>query len=235
MAASINRLDNGNIELKLTVPWSNVQSQFQKELDQAISETEVAGFRKGKAPREMVEPKLDKSKLYSQAIQALLPQVYSQAVKDNQLKPIIYPQIHLTKGEEGTDWEFTALTCEIPAVTLPANYREEISKLPKEPTDTKLERIIDHLRTKSSVKTPDLLVEEEANHRLASLIENITRLGLTTESYLQTRKLTPETLKAQTAAAARSDLEVEFILDQVRQEQKLENRKQTLDFLIGLV
>ena len=94
---------------------------------------------------------------------------------------------------------------------------------------------LDELRKLVNVKVPDLLVAEEVNHRLAALVENITQLGLTTESYLQSKKLTPDTLKSQLTSQARSDLEAEFILLAIQQSQKLADRKSTLDFLQTLV
>ena len=80
-----------------------------------------------------------------------------------------------------------------------------------------------------------MLVEEETNHRLSNLAENITRLGLTIDQYLQTKKLSPETLKSQLASQSRADLEVEFILQHIQKQQQLADRKATLDFLTGML
>lgn len=217
--SSLNKLDNGTIELNLVIPWSDIHKAYEKEVDEAVANAEIQGFRKGKAPRSMVEPKLDKSHLYSHSVQHLLPEAYAAAVKAANLKPILYPQIKITKGKEGQDWEFQAITCEAPSVILP----------------DKLSPDLNILRQKSQVKVPDLLVEEEANHRLASLAENITRLGLTTESYLTSKKLTPITLKSQIAQSSRTDLETEFILLHIQNDHKFPDRKSTLDFLQKLV
>lgn len=235
MKPSITRLDNGNIDISLTIPWSDIKKAYEAEVDAAVQNAEVTGFRKGKAPRDLVEPKLDKDALYSQVIRKLLPDIYAAAVKDHSLMPILNPKVALTKGEEGSDWEFIATVCEAPPVTLPEKYSDEIKKLKPKEESKKLETVLDYLHQKSKVKVPDLLIEEESNHRIAHLVENITRLGLTTENYLQTKKLTPEDLKAQTTTQTRTDLEMEFILNQIRLDQKLEDRKKTLDFLTSLI
>jgi len=216
--SSLNKLENGTLEIKLTIPWSNIQAAYEKEVEEAIANTEIQGFRKGKAPRDLVEPRLDKSHLYSHAVQHLLPEVYSAVVKEHNLKPILYPQISIQKNESGQDWQFTATTCEAPNVILP----EKLAKL-------------DELRKNVTVKVPDLLVAEEVNHRLAALVENITQLGLTTESYLASKKLTPVSLRSQITQSSLSDLETEFILLAIQQGQKLSDRKATLDFLQTLV
>lgn len=230
----INRQENGNIELKLVIPWTDIQKEYEKVVNEAVENAEVEGFRKGKAPRDMVLPRLDQNKLYSRSIERLLPPVYSSAITEHNVKPIIQPHIHLVSGEEGKDWTFTAVTCELPVATLPENFTEELKKLAKDGED-KLTPQITWLREHSTVKVPDTLIEEESNHRLSGLADNVTRLGLSMDSYLQSRKLTPETLRAQTADQARTDLETEFVLEAVRNAQKLQNRKETLDFLQSLI
>lgn len=225
---------SGTITLLLKIPWADIQVAFEKEVEKAVKEAEIKGFRKGTAPRNLVEPGLDKNHLYSHAVQELLPEVYTRAVKAQNLKPILYPKIRILKAETGQDWEFEAVTCEIPVVTLP-DYKTGISKLPKEPADTKLDRIIDYLQANSQITVPDLLVEEEANHRLSALIENLTQIGLTTESYLASKKMTAEGLKASIATTAKIGLTQEFILLQIQTREKLANRKATLDFLTSLL
>lgn len=214
--SSLNRLEDGSVEIPLTVPWAEIQTALEKEIQKAVDEAEISGFRKGKAPRNLVEPKLDKSHLYSHAIEHLLPETYSKAVKEAKISPILYPKITLIKGQEGQDWEFKATTCEIPEVNL--QFPLKTGK-------------IDELRKEARVKIPNILIEEEANHRLATLAENLSGLGLTTTSYLQTKKLTLETLKSQMSQTARADLETEFILSHIQNEQKLPDRKSTLEFL----
>lgn len=231
---TITRHDNGNISLKITIPWEKIREGYEKTVLHAVSEAEIPGFRKGKAPRHMVEPKLDTSHTYSEAVQSLLPEIYAAQVKEHNLKPILYPKISIDKAEMQKDWEFTATTCETPSVTLD-NYRETIKSVKKEPQDTRLSRIIEALQKTVSVIIPDLLVEEEANHRLSELVENLTRMGLTTQSYLQSKKMSSEDLKAQTSTVARKDLETEFILEYIRNQEKLPDRPKTLDFLLNLI
>ena len=232
MSSVINRLKNGTIEIKLTIPWSVIDASYNKQVEKAVAETEIPGFRKGKAPKETVIPKLDKPNLMSNALSEILPQMYSEEVTYHHLKPILYPQIKIDKGQTGTDWEFTALTCEAPEVVIP-DYKNEIPKLPA--GENKLQTVIGFLQKNSRVSVPDLLVEEESNHRLAGLAENLTQLGLDIPKYLQTKKMSTEDLKVQTARTARLDLEIELILNKIRENEKLPDRSKTLDFLQNLL
>lgn len=232
----IQRLDNGNIELTLTFPWTEIQAAYNQAVDAAVAEAEITGFRKGKAPRNLVEPKLNQNDLYSQALQQLFPPAYNQAIKDHSIKPIIQPRITLTAAQPEKDWQALAVTCELPVVTLPKDYAEEAKKQhPDDKTPDKLVPVLKYLHQAAQVKIPDLLVEEEANHRLSALADNLTRLDLTIDKYLDTKKLTLENLKAQTSTSSRLDLETEFILEHIRTDRQLADRKATLDFLQSLV
>lgn len=231
MQSTFDKNTNGNIDIYIELSWAEIADAYNIEVDEAVKNSEYSGFRKGKAPRDLVVSKLDKDKTYSQTIQHILPKIYGESIKQHGLKPIVHPHLTLVEGEEGKAWKFKATICETPQVALAPNYLQKISQIPKEPKEDKLSRIIEQLRSDSNVQIADVLVEEESNHRLSSLAENITSLGLNTESYLQSKKITAEDLKSQISTQSRHDLEVEFLLNKIREEHKLENRQKTLDFL----
>src|SRR3972149_232896 len=85
-ASTLTRLENGTLEIRLTLPWPEIQSALEKEVLAAIKTARLPGFRPGSAPRHLVEPRLDRARLLSQAVQKLLPQIYSRAVTDHHLK-----------------------------------------------------------------------------------------------------------------------------------------------------
>ncbi|MEW6231146.1 MAG: trigger factor [Chloroflexota bacterium] len=79
----------------------------QERLDQAREEsyrrlaarTVIPGFRKGKAPRSMVERHLGKERIYEDALQGLLPKVYREAVKESGIKALALPDLEVTQRE----------------------------------------------------------------------------------------------------------------------------------------
>lgn len=216
----MKRLENGNIELTLIITWVNIQKQYEILVNKAVETTELPGFRKGKAPRKSVEEKLDKNDLYSRAAQELLPKLYEQAIKEHKLVPILYPRIQLLKAKENEDWEFIATVCEAPEIVLPSEYKA---------------KGLEYLDKNTTAVIPEVLAEDEANHRLALLSENITKLGLSTEQYLQSKKLNVEGLRGATMADAKRDLKMEFVLEKIKTVHKLVDRAKTLDFVNNLV
>lgn len=235
MASQIQRLDNGNVQLTVTLPWSHIHQAYQTAVDKTIAQTEIPGFRKGKAPRDMVESKLDRNHLYTQALQDLLPQKYNEATAEHQLTAIVYPQVHIEKGKEGEDWVIVFTTCEVPTVDIP-ELKKGVVKLEKAvESNQKLDRVLTWLVDHSRVALPQLLVDHETNHRLSQLIDNLTQLGMHTDGYLKAKKMTAGQLKDQITTAARQGLILEFVLQKVQAAQRLASRQKTLEYLTNLI
>ncbi len=128
MISTVNRIPDSTVELTITVPWTDVNKTYETVVSEAVKNAEVSGFRKGKAPRDIVEKNLDKTKLYEEVLKILIPQSYNQAVTEHKLTPIISPKVELKEANEGKDWVIRVLTCEKPPVTL-GDYTKAIRDL----------------------------------------------------------------------------------------------------------
>lgn len=234
MTSAFASSPDGTFVITFTFPWADLTAAYAHIIDHAVRNTELPGFRKGKAPRKLVESKLNRSVTFSQALQHLLPESYHQAVTVHNLKPILHPRLHVTQAEEGKDWIVTATSCQSPQITLP-DYTTQLSKQNIANDDQKLNHILDYLSASAQVTLPQILIDEETNHRLSSLADNLTNLGLTTKSYLDSKKLSPDSLKAQFSAQAKTDLTLEFALASIQSQKNLPDRKSTLDFLTSLI
>src|SRR5579872_4985802 len=104
MNSTIQKAPDGTITISITIP-SSVVKKTREEVIEAISkDANVAGFRKGKAPKKLVEGNVDEDKLREEMLKKLLPQAYVDAVKEHNLNPILNPKIHIDKLEEEKDW-----------------------------------------------------------------------------------------------------------------------------------
>ena len=75
MTTAISRKEDHTIELTLTIPWPTIKAAYEDIVNHAIETVEVPGFRKGKAPRNIAEEKLDRSKIYEEVVKS-----YSRSV-----------------------------------------------------------------------------------------------------------------------------------------------------------
>ena len=79
MTSTLQRLPDETIELTITIPWADIAQKYEQAIEETVKNAEIAGFRKGKAPRIAVEEKLDKTKIYEEVLKDLLPKAYNEA------------------------------------------------------------------------------------------------------------------------------------------------------------
>lgn len=97
----VNTESLGNCQAALTIEAED--SELDKSLDEAyhhlVKEVSVPGFRKGKAPRDILVQHIGKKNLLDDALEHLIPRLYKQAIESQQLTPIAQPQIEITQTE----------------------------------------------------------------------------------------------------------------------------------------
>lgn len=235
-ATSIERTPDGTIELKLVLQWAQIEKEWDVAVEEMAKSANLPGFRKGKAPKKLVEEKLDKAKVRDEVIKKLLPVAYATALKDNNIRPVIDPQIHID-GElvDGQDWTFHALTCEMPEVDLGA-YKANVKKItakskivvpgkgqdgPQGAEAPKFDEIVGAVMETVTVKIPAILIQREADRLIAQMLDEIKKLGMTLDQYLASTNKTAEDLRADYAKKAEADLKLEFVLQKISQEEKI--------------
>ncbi len=237
MISSLQRAEDGTITLTITIPWEKVKKTQEEVVNAAVETAEVSGFRKGKAPKKVVEERLDKEKIREEVLKKLLPDSYIQAVSEQTIRPVINPKIHVEKLEDGKDWQFMAITSEAPVVDL-GNYKEKVKSvtakskivLPgKEPEQPKFEDIAQVLLETAKVTLPKILIEQEADRLLAQTLDEIKRLGLTLDQYLSSTGRDPQSLRVDYEKRAESDLKLEFVLQKITEEEKITVDQKEID------
>lgn len=229
MAAVVEKQPDGTIKLAITIPLKEVAKTREEIIEAQVKTAAVPGFRKGKAPKKMVEERISKDKLSEEILKKLLPTFYMQAIQEHSIRPIVSPKIHVSQVDDDKDWQFEALICEIPVVEL-GDYKKEVKDvtakskivLPgKEKTEPKLEDIIQAVLKTAKVTVPALLIEQEVDRQLAQMLDEVKMLGLTLDQYLATTGKKPEELRTQYAEKAQNDIKLEFILQKIAETEKI--------------
>ena len=227
----IERQKDGTIKIAITLPQEKIAETGNIVIDDLAKQTNVAGFRKGKAPKEMAASQLNPETIREEILKRLLPQAYMEAVKENNLNPIMNPKMHVEKIEDGKDWVFYALTCEMPTIDL-GDYKKSVQKvtakskiiIPGKEQESKkpsLEEITAAILEKVTVQIPAVLVEQEADRLLSQLLNDIKRLGLSLDQYLGSTNRKPEDLRAEYAKRAENDIKLEFVLQKIAELEKI--------------
>lgn len=237
MTSTMQRDQDGTLTLTVNIPWIKVEKELEVQIEESVKNTTLKGFRKGKAPKKMVEEGLDKAKIREDVLRKILPQAYVAAIEEQGINPVIRPSIHIEKVEDGKDWIFTAATCEVPQIQL-NNYKIKVSEvaakdkiiLPgKEPKQPKFEDIMKALLDTVTINVPKILINQEVDRLMAQVIDDVRKLGLNLDQYLTSTGKTPESLRADYEQKALEDIKFEFALQKVAEEEKITVEEKEID------
>ncbi len=228
---------DGTLTFTITLPWKDVAAMWELEVEAAVKHATLPGFRKGKAPRKLVEENIDKAKVREEVLKKLLPQSYIKAVEEQKVNPVLRPLIHVEKVDEGEDWEFTAKTCEAPVVEL-NDYKKKVQDVTskskivipgKEKEEPKFDDIMKALLDSVTISVPKIIVDQEVERLLTQLVDDVRRLGMTLDQYLSSSGKTADALRAEYEEKALADIKLEFALQKVSEVEKITVEPQELD------
>ncbi len=146
--------DLGKNMVKLTIEAT--AEDFEKALEKAYQKNKgkinVQGFRKGKAPRAIIEKMYGAAIFYEDAANEIIPDAYEQAAKESGLEIVSRPEIDVTQIEKGQSFIFTAEVAVKPEVTLGQYKGIEVAKAELEAGDEEVNAEIDRVREQNSRK-----------------------------------------------------------------------------------
>ena len=137
-------------KLTVEVPAENVEKAIQGAYNKMKKSINIPGFRKGKAPRQLIEKMYGKEVFYNDAIDAMLPSAYSDAVEECGEEIVSHPQIDVVQIESGKPFVFTATVAVKPAVELGEYKGIQVEKAPIEVKDEEIEAQITKEREANS-------------------------------------------------------------------------------------
>ena len=143
MSLQVEKLENNMAKLTIEVSAEELEKALDGAYTKQKGQINVAGFRKGKVPRAMVEKMYGPEIFYDDAANALIPTAYSNAYDESKLEIVSQPKIDVVQIEKGKPFIFTAEVALKPEVTL-GEYKGLESKktavrILKKDIDAKLE------------------------------------------------------------------------------------------------
>ena len=97
MERKINKLEHAHVEVLVTVDKENWKKAQEKAFEKAASKVEIKGFRKGKAPLNLVKDKVNQGEVLNTAIDSLLPDIYKAIIEEDGIHPYAQPKVDVTK------------------------------------------------------------------------------------------------------------------------------------------
>lgn len=146
MKVSVTKKEHNTTEMVIELPVEEVAKAYDKAFNKLVQQVNIPGFRKGKAPRKMVERRVGEDGMRSEAFDFIIPDAYRQAVLDNNIEPVGRPEVTDVTLNEGEPCVFTVSVITKPEVTLGDYQGLPITAPVTEVTDEDVDKEINTLR-----------------------------------------------------------------------------------------
>jgi FKBP-type peptidyl-prolyl cis-trans isomerase (trigger factor) len=245
MNINTEKLPNSEIKLTVTLEVSKVAESYNKIVNNLVAEADIKGFRKGKAPKEVVLEKADISKIHGEVISDLLKTYYPVVLKEKGIFPYSNPKIDIKEFEIDKDFVFEAIIALKPEIKV-GDYKKIVKKLLEEKmkevkkaekeekteegvekpelkvAELTAEEIVDAIANDSKIELSELLINEETDRLLERFISQIRGLNLNVEQLLKAQNKTYDDLLADHKKIAENNIKSEFVLNEIIKSEKLE-------------
>ena len=151
MKVSPGNTENRQMVLEIEADPEEIESSLDVAYNRLVKRANIPGFRKGKAPRQMVERHLGKEVLLQEALEHLVPQLLDQAISEQGLEPIAQPEVEITRVDP---LAFKATVPLKPTVELGKYLEIRIDKEPVTVTEENVNSVIEQLRQQQGTWEP---------------------------------------------------------------------------------
>lgn len=150
MSQTYEKLSSNKAKLTFTIPAEQFDEAMQKAFLKTRNKINVPGFRKGKAPRKMIESLYGEGVFYDDAFEIIFPDAYEAAVKEFDLKPVDRPDVDVQEIGSGKELKFTVEVFVRPDVTLGEYEGLTVAAEKQEVTEEQINARIDEDRQKAA-------------------------------------------------------------------------------------
>ncbi len=150
MKANLEKVSTLGRKLNITVPATVVASTFDKMLKGIQKQAAIKGFRQGKAPIATIKS-IYGDRVKQDVVQELVQKHYFEAIQEQQIDPISYPEFEFDQPEESKDFNFTANFDVKPEVNLKKYENIEVEQEKFAVGDDKINEVLENIRSSRSV------------------------------------------------------------------------------------
>lgn len=151
MKVSTEKMENCQVALTIEAEAGELDKSLSEAYHRLVNKASIPGFRKGKAPRAILEQHLGKGALLEDALDRLIPQLYKEAIESQEIKPIAEPQIEITQTAPVV---LKAIVPLKPTIKLGNYHGIKLEPEPVEISDEQIEAAIEQIRQEQAVLSP---------------------------------------------------------------------------------
>lgn len=151
MKVTKEKVEDNQAYLTIELEPAEMEHGIEHGYQHLVTKANIPGFRKGKAPRAVVERHLGKAKLLEEAIDHLIPEAYNNALKEQEIEPYAQPQVEITQAEPLI---FKAVVPLAPTVELGDYQSIRMTPEPVDIRDENIDAVIEQLRHQHATWEP---------------------------------------------------------------------------------
>ena len=151
MKISTQSIENSEAKLQIEVEPVEMEESLDRAYHHVVKKVGIPGFRKGKAPRSVLESYIGKDGLQREALEDLVPRLCARAIEEQNMEVIAQPQIEIMEMDPVV---FKATFALRPTVELGDYHAVRIAQQPVEVSDEEINNAIDRLRERHAVWSP---------------------------------------------------------------------------------
>ena len=150
MSSTFEKLTSNKVKLNFVVSTEDFDKALATAYSKNVKRFNIPGFRRGKAPRHVIEMHYGPSVFFEDAFDEIFPVVYSEAIKEHSVEPVDRPELDVTQIEKGKDLIFSVEVFVRPDVVLGDYKNLEAKKVVDEVTDDDVSAEIERARDRNS-------------------------------------------------------------------------------------
>ena len=191
MSTTVEKISSNKVKLSFDVDAATFDAAMDKAYRKVRNQVNIPGFRKGKAPRKIIENMYGESVFYDEAFELVFDEVYGPAIDENKVEVVDRPEIELKQIGAGKNLQFTCEVFVKPDVTLGeykgVSVKKETTAVTDEQVDEKIEQERAKQATEQSVEDRPVAEGDTVNLDYAGTVDGVAFAGGTAEG--QTLKI----------------------------------------------
>ncbi|TFV79506.1 trigger factor [Blastococcus sp. CT_GayMR19] len=153
MKSTIEELGPTRVRMAIEVPWGDLDHAFGEVYKELGKQVRVPGFRPGKVPNRVLDQRIGRPVVLEQVVQHAIPEVYSEVVRENQVRVLGQPDIEVTRLDDNDTLAFTAEVDVAPQVELPPLENLAVTVEDVEVADEDIDKQVDVMRERFAMLT----------------------------------------------------------------------------------
>ena len=183
----VEQREDKRMYLEIEIDSAKFEEAMERSYKKNVKQINIPGFRKGKAPRRIIEKYYTEAIFYDDAINFAVPGAYDKAVEESGIEPVEMPEIDIVKLEKGENFVFSALVTVRPEVTL-GDYKgitaeKDVNTVTDEEVDAEIKKMQDNAASVSTITEGTIEMGDKVDLNFEGFVDDVAFEGGKGENY----------------------------------------------------